>query len=185
MLRNWGWTLEESKNEKIIKELGDGIASEIFKQSKKQYTSEKGAELYAAAGCTDDWMAAKGNMTSLTIELRDTGRYGFGAPTSEIVPTGEEIWSAMRYFVSFVIERNIPPNEYLSKATANQDVVVDDDFRDLQDVTSASDDDSDADPDYVPSEDESDVEVSYGKRRGKGTQQEPAKRRMGSLVYGA
>ena len=67
--------------------------------------------MYPASGCTDDWMTAKAKMVGYTIELRDTGKYGFVLPPDQIVPTGKEIWSAMRYFVDFVLSRDIPPNQ--------------------------------------------------------------------------
>ena len=110
ILRNWGWTNTPSKNENILKELGDGIQASIYKKSGVRYTSERGAALYPASGATDDWATTKGGMAGFTIELRDTGRYGFNLPASQIVPTGEEIWSAMKFFIDYVINNDIPLN---------------------------------------------------------------------------
>jgi hypothetical protein len=42
-----------------------------------------------------------------TIELRDTGNYGFQLPPVQIIPTGEENWAGLKAFV----------NEILSTAT--------------------------------------------------------------------
>ena len=108
ILRNWGWTIKRSQNEEILKELGNGMQSIIYKTSKTMYKSEISAGLYPASGCTDDWMSSKMNMTGFTIELRDLK--GFDMDASQIIPTGEEIWEAMKYFVDFVLTRNIPPN---------------------------------------------------------------------------
>jgi len=66
--------------------------------------------LYAAAGGSDDWsydyMAAGGNTgpLSYTIELRDTGAFGFVLPASEIQPNAEEINAGMHVIVKYVIE---------------------------------------------------------------------------------
>ncbi|KAJ3073263.1 hypothetical protein HK102_006037 [Quaeritorhiza haematococci] len=113
VLRNWGWTTADSKNENILRKLGDGMSAAIKSTSGVSYTSMKGAELYPAAGATDDWMTAKAGMVGYTIELRDEGRYGFVLPPEQILPVGEETWAAAKYFVNFVLGNNIPKNEYL------------------------------------------------------------------------
>lgn len=46
--------------------------------------------LYEAAGGSDDWAKSIGIKYSYTIELRDTGRYGFALPAEYIVPTAKE-----------------------------------------------------------------------------------------------
>ena len=48
--------------------------------------------IYIASGTSVDW--AKGELKIpyvYTIEVRDTGRYGFLLPPDQIIPTGEEI----------------------------------------------------------------------------------------------
>lgn len=50
-----------------------------------------GSLLYPAAGASDDW--AKGSLGikyAYTIELRDSGRFGFILPASQIEKTGLE-----------------------------------------------------------------------------------------------
>jgi hypothetical protein len=110
VLRNWGWTSASSKNEAILKQLGDGIAAAIKTQSGVSYKSQKGAELYPASGCTDDWLTTGAKMSGWTIELRDTGSYGFKLPASQIIPTGDEQWAGVQYFVDFILKNYIPPN---------------------------------------------------------------------------
>jgi murein tripeptide amidase MpaA len=52
--------------------------------------------LYPAAGGSDDWAkGAAGIKYSYCLELRDTGRYGFLLPASQIVPTGEETFNGV------------------------------------------------------------------------------------------
>ena len=50
---------------------------------------------------------------SYTLELRDTGYYGFLLPADQIVPVGEEVWAAMLVFVDKILATDIPPNEYM------------------------------------------------------------------------
>ena len=51
----------------------------------------EGAEIFGlAAGGSDDWAHMSGIPISFTIELRDTGSFGFLLPESQIKPTCEE-----------------------------------------------------------------------------------------------
>lgn len=48
-----------------------------------------------ASGGTIDWTYNQGIKYSYTFELRDTGRYGFILPASQILPTAKETWLAL------------------------------------------------------------------------------------------
>ncbi|CAH1248294.1 CPA2 [Branchiostoma lanceolatum] len=51
--------------------------------------------LYAVSGGARDWAYDKAGVTySYTVELRDTGRYGFLLPADQIIPTAEETFPA-------------------------------------------------------------------------------------------
>jgi extracellular matrix protein 14 len=53
----------------------------------------------AAAGGADDWAYGVAGIPYVyTIELRDTGRYGFILPKEYIIPTGEEFYEGLKYF---------------------------------------------------------------------------------------
>lgn len=49
--------------------------------------------LYQASGVTVDWYFDQFQSMAMTIELRDTGQYGFELPPSQILPTCKEAWS--------------------------------------------------------------------------------------------
>ncbi|XP_060012663.1 carboxypeptidase A1 isoform X3 [Lagenorhynchus albirostris] len=51
--------------------------------------------IYQASGGTIDWTYDQGIKYSFTFELRDTGRYGFLLPASQIIPTAQETWLAL------------------------------------------------------------------------------------------
>ncbi|CAL8358892.1 unnamed protein product [Lota lota] len=51
--------------------------------------------IYQASGGTIDWTYNQGIKYSYTFELRDTGRYGFILPASQILPTAKETWLAL------------------------------------------------------------------------------------------
>ncbi|XP_007466514.1 PREDICTED: carboxypeptidase B2 isoform X1 [Lipotes vexillifer] len=72
-----------------------------------RYTHGSGSEsLYLAPGGSDDWIHDLGIKYSFTIELRDTGRYGFLLPESYIKPTCTEAFAAVSEIAWHVI-RNV------------------------------------------------------------------------------
>ena len=53
--------------------------------------------LDVATGGADDWAKGMADIKySYTVELRDTGRYGFMLPSEQIIPTGEETWAGFK-----------------------------------------------------------------------------------------
>lgn len=70
----------------------------------KKYTYGPGWEsMYLAAGGSDDMSKDHGVDLSFTIELRDTGRYGFILPESQIQPSCEETYAGMDVIVEHVM----------------------------------------------------------------------------------
>lgn len=72
----------------------------------KRYTVGPASLLGAAAGGSDDWAKSRGVKYSYTIELRDTGYYGFDLPAKYIVDTAKEAQAATFVFASHVAESN-------------------------------------------------------------------------------
>ncbi|KAL4640731.1 carboxypeptidase A2-like [Arapaima gigas] len=58
--------------------------------------------IYPASGGSIDWSYDSGIKYSFAFELRDTGRYGFLLPASQIIPTATETWQALRHIVEYV-----------------------------------------------------------------------------------
>ncbi|XP_017532526.1 carboxypeptidase B2 [Manis javanica] len=72
-----------------------------------RYTHGSGSEsLYLAPGGADDWIYDLGIKYSFTIELRDTGKYGFLLPERYIKPTCREALAAVSKIAWHVI-RNV------------------------------------------------------------------------------
>ncbi len=68
--------------------------------------------LYVADGSSVDWIHEEGGAAAWTIEVRDTGSYGFVMPPSEIIPNAEENFEAFlamaTWFASHPIFVEIP-----------------------------------------------------------------------------
>ncbi|TRZ10997.1 hypothetical protein HGM15179_016111 [Zosterops borbonicus] len=60
--------------------------------------------IYMAGGTAVDWAYDNGVKYSFTLELRDSGRYGFLLPSSQIVPTATETWAALLDIMVHVLE---------------------------------------------------------------------------------
>lgn len=86
-----GWTSQNSPDETQLKDLGDQMSADIFSVEGKRYTSQKSIQLYMTTGTASDWFysddANTGNefrAAGYTIELRDTGAYGFRLPADQV-----------------------------------------------------------------------------------------------------
>jgi len=104
VLRPYGWTKANCPDETALKIIGDGVSFSIEEVYSKYYTSQKSIDLYITTGTASDWFYQQGMWAAYTIELRDTGQYGFILPASQIIPTGQEIWNSMMYFTRTVID---------------------------------------------------------------------------------
>lgn len=58
--------------------------------------------LYPAAGGSDDWAKSQHIKYTFTIELSDTGRYGFILPASYIEPVARENLAGLRVLANQV-----------------------------------------------------------------------------------
>uniref|UniRef100_A0A3B5A909 Carboxypeptidase A2-like n=1 Tax=Stegastes partitus TaxID=144197 RepID=A0A3B5A909_9TELE len=58
--------------------------------------------IYQASGGSIDWSYNLGIKYSYAFELRDTGRYGFILPSSQIIPTASETWLALKHIMEYV-----------------------------------------------------------------------------------
>jgi hypothetical protein len=99
IMRPYGCNWDTHPSEPLNKRMGDAMRDAIQATTQTQYMSQKSVGLYPVTGGLDDWMSLKGGMIGFTIELRDTGRYGFVLPPTDILPTGQEIWAALKAMV--------------------------------------------------------------------------------------
>jgi len=56
--------------------------------------------IYQVSGASVDYAYENAKVKySMTVELRDTGNYGFVLPAAQIVPSGEEMWAGLAYLL--------------------------------------------------------------------------------------
>ncbi|MCK4873880.1 MAG: hypothetical protein KAS72_14260 [Phycisphaerales bacterium] len=104
VLRPYGYTYStpSEPDNTTMTELGDGMSDAIYSVHGKNYTSEPAASLYLASGICTDWHYDEAGAFSWTIELRDTGYYGFELPPDQIIATGEENFAAITFLADSV-----------------------------------------------------------------------------------
>jgi len=92
----YGWTNSYPPDYTQIREMMLSIVSMIRSVHGVPYTAGSIANtIYIASGSSADYVYSIGVKYSFAVELRDTGRYGFIMPPSQIIPQGEEILEAV------------------------------------------------------------------------------------------
>ncbi|NXJ91083.1 CBPB2 Carboxypeptidase, partial [Corythaixoides concolor] len=101
----YSYTMDKSKDHDELESLAKKAATAIKRTTKKTYRLGAGAQtIYLAPGGSDDWAYDLGIKYSFTIELRDTGTYGFLLPPKEIKPTCLEALSAVKEIAQHVLQ---------------------------------------------------------------------------------
>jgi len=95
ILRPYGYTTTRPPNDEVVRLIGEEIRIAIRNTHNMAYTNQASWQLYATSGTASDWFFVRGGIpVSYTIELRDTGRFGFLLPANQIIPTGQESFAA-------------------------------------------------------------------------------------------
>lgn len=93
------------ENYQEIKTLAEEAVVELEKVHGKKFDPINSADLYPAAGASDDWYkGVLGARFAYTVELRDTGLHGFILPPDQIQPSGEELWAAHKLVFQRMID---------------------------------------------------------------------------------
>ncbi|MEO0483869.1 MAG: M14 family zinc carboxypeptidase [Planctomycetota bacterium] len=90
----YGFVSPPAEDEALLTTLGQAMAQAIQQESGVSYTPQQSVDLYPASGTCSDWFYDQG-VYSYTIELRDTGSFGFVLPPEQILPTAREHFEAV------------------------------------------------------------------------------------------
>lgn len=103
----WGYTSTPAPGTSWLSATGLAMKNAIQNQSGLSYTTgPTSTTLYLASGVTPDYVYDRFNAAAYTIELRDTGEYGFDLPATQITPTQDEAWAAVEILAERQLVRN-------------------------------------------------------------------------------
>merc|ERR1711962_926653 len=92
-------------NKEELHQLAIDASEALFKVHGTRFDPINSADLYPAAGASDDWYkGVLGSRFSFTTELRDTGAHGFLLPKDQIIPSGEEMWAGFQVVIAKILE---------------------------------------------------------------------------------
>ncbi|NWV71103.1 CBPA1 Carboxypeptidase, partial [Malurus elegans] len=105
LLFPYGYRMAPTPDHQEMNELAKKAVSDLAAVFGTKYTYGSIANtIYMAGGTTIDWAYDNGVKYSFSLELRDSGRYGFLLPSSQIVPTATETWPALLDIMVHVLE---------------------------------------------------------------------------------
>ncbi|KAL0618105.1 Carboxypeptidase A5 [Plecturocebus cupreus] len=93
----YGRSLEPVSNQKELYNLAKDAVKALYEVHGTDYIfGSISTTLYVASGITVDWAYDSGIKYAFSFELRNTGHYGFLLPATQIIPTAQETWLAIR-----------------------------------------------------------------------------------------
>lgn len=95
-MRPYGFTKEAPKDDALMEKLTNICIAKIKDASGLDYKGGRiSTVIYEASGSSVDFAYGRLNTISFAVELRDTGKQGFLLHADQIIPTGEEAYSAL------------------------------------------------------------------------------------------
>ena len=112
ILSPWAYTSALPPDQPTFALLNGRIQSAIASVNGLVYTAGPTyTTIYPASGAATDWCYGARGALGLSIELRDTGTYGFALPPAQIIPTGEENFAGilpLSEYVAYPVEFSFP-----------------------------------------------------------------------------
>nr|XP_004661177.3 carboxypeptidase A5 [Jaculus jaculus] len=100
----YGHSLAPVSNQEELYNLAKDAVDALYKVHGMEYIfGSISNTLYVASGITVDWAYDNGIKYAFSFELRDTGRYGFLLPASQIIPTAQEMWIAIQVIMTHTL----------------------------------------------------------------------------------
>jgi hypothetical protein len=99
LLRPWQWSSASCPDESALQALGQKYVDAVRSNGAQSYRNIRGSQLYVHSGAMVDFFYGEKKIFGYTVELRDTGRYGFLLPPSLILPTCVENYFGTLEFI--------------------------------------------------------------------------------------
>lgn len=117
----WGWTNALCADDAAHRAIGGAMRNALFVSAGKSYTpGPLYTTIYPASGGAVDWTYGDQGVISYTIEVRDTGAYGFVMPAAEILPCARENYDAAMSMMEGILDPAVVgPNGTLPTSVAS------------------------------------------------------------------
>jgi len=104
ILSPWGYTIGLPQDRPIFAMIDDAIADAIESVDARRYDAGPlYTTIYPASGGAVDWYYGGAGILGYSIEVRDTGGYGFVMPPEEIIPNARENFEGCIALAEFVM----------------------------------------------------------------------------------
>lgn len=91
----WSYTTAAPPHRQMLSDTAAAVEAQMDGFGANYDHGQGSIALYIAGGTSKDWFYDVKGSRSYTIELRDTGTYGFELPPSQIRPTQDEAWAGV------------------------------------------------------------------------------------------
>lgn len=106
ILSPWGYTTANPPGHIWLMQTGNLMKSAVFNIHGRDYEmGPTSTTLYMVSGKGPDYTYDRWDAAAYTIELRDTGEFGFLLPENQIKPTQEEAWAGVQALVLRMLSR--------------------------------------------------------------------------------
>lgn len=103
----WGYTTNLAPGHTWLMATGTAMRNAIQATHGKAYdVGPTSTTLYMVSGKGPDYTYDRSDAAAYTIELRDTGEFGFILPEDQILPTQQEAWAGVQALVSRMLIRS-------------------------------------------------------------------------------
>jgi hypothetical protein len=93
VLWSWGYTTSAPPDAALLTSVGGDVRTAMSAFGATYDAGQASTALYLASGVAPDWFYDVRRVPTYTVELRDTGQYGFELPPAQIRPTQDEAWA--------------------------------------------------------------------------------------------
>lgn len=106
VLTPWGYTTTQAPGHNWLMATGTAMRNAINATHGMTYdVGPTSTTLYLVSGKGPDYIYDRWNAAAYTIELRDTGNFGFLLPEDQILPTAQEAWNGVQALVLRMLNR--------------------------------------------------------------------------------
>jgi murein tripeptide amidase MpaA len=100
ILYPWSYTTNPAPTASLLDSIANSYRIALINSGGATYTSGQASViLYIASGTSKDWAYDLYGIPAFTVEMRDTGNFGFVLPADQILPTAQENWAGFKAYL--------------------------------------------------------------------------------------